>query len=91
MRRDQIHKLCANFKLTKGMTISKMGKNTKACAWHCHDFSEEEGQHEQLSAKFASTEVADQFMKLFNEGVSGSKGDFFAAIIKTFGFMSNLN
>ncbi|GMR32103.1 hypothetical protein PMAYCL1PPCAC_02298, partial [Pristionchus mayeri] len=68
VRRDQVHKVAANFNLVPGVKIAPMKANQKAVVWFCVDFSEDEvtGVKEQLSAKFASPQQAEEFMKLAN-------------------------
>lgn len=55
------------------MVINKMSRNEKACAWICNDFSEEVLQKEQLSARFASPEIASEYIKMFEEGVNATQ------------------
>lgn len=44
--------------------------------WYCEDFSEEEGTHEKLSARFSSSEVANKFKEVFENAVkSAEKGE----------------
>lgn len=59
--------------MTSGMVINKMSRNEKACAWICNDFSEEVLQKEQLSARFASPEIASEYIKMFEEGVNATQ------------------
>lgn len=65
MRREQVHKVCANHQLLPGMTIQAMPRQEKAMMWYCEDFSEEQKSHEKLSARFASVEVANKFKEIF--------------------------
>ncbi|VDL65823.1 unnamed protein product, partial [Nippostrongylus brasiliensis] len=72
MRREQVHKVCANHQLLPGMTIQMMRRGEKAMMWYCEDFSEEEGSHEKLSARFASVEVANKFKEVFENAVKAA-------------------
>ncbi|KAF8383799.1 hypothetical protein PRIPAC_72941, partial [Pristionchus pacificus] len=74
VRRDQVHKVAANFYLSQGVKIAPMKNNPKAVVWICNDFSEDEvnGMKEQLSAKFASPEKAEIFMDTANEIVDSA-------------------
>ncbi|EPB72857.1 RanBP1 domain protein [Ancylostoma ceylanicum] len=69
MRREQVHKVCANHQLLPGMTIQVMPRQEKAMMWYCEDFSEEQKSHEKLSARFASVEVANKFKEVFENAV----------------------
>ncbi|VDK68330.1 unnamed protein product, partial [Cylicostephanus goldi] len=69
MRREQVHKVCANHQLLPGMTIQQMPRQEKAMMWYCEDFSEEEKTHEKLSARFASVEIANKFKDVFENAV----------------------
>ncbi|GMT04655.1 hypothetical protein PENTCL1PPCAC_26829, partial [Pristionchus entomophagus] len=68
VRRDQVHKVAANFNLAPGVKVASMKNNQKAVVWFCVDFSEDEvtGVNEQLSAKFSSPQQAEEFMELIN-------------------------
>ncbi|KAJ1371872.1 Nuclear pore complex protein Nup98-Nup96 [Parelaphostrongylus tenuis] len=72
MRREQVHKVCANHQLLPGMTIQAMPRQEKAMMWYCEDFSEEQKSHEKLSARFASVEVANKFKEIFESAVKVS-------------------
>ncbi|KAK6026099.1 RanBP1 domain protein [Ostertagia ostertagi] len=69
MRREQVFKVCANHQLLPGMTIQAMPRQEKAMMWYCEDFSEDQGTHEKLSARFASVEVANKFKEVFENAV----------------------
>ncbi|VDO86814.1 unnamed protein product [Heligmosomoides polygyrus] len=76
MRREQVYKVCANHQLLPGMTVQPMSRQEKAMVWYCEDFSEEEGTHEKLSARFSSSEVANKFKEVFENAVkSAEKGE----------------
>uniref|UniRef100_A0AC35G950 Uncharacterized protein n=1 Tax=Panagrolaimus sp. PS1159 TaxID=55785 RepID=A0AC35G950_9BILA len=73
MRREQVHKICANFRITKNMNIAdKTG--TKGCGiFSCIDFSEnsQEGTSTVFYARFREENVYGEFKKLFNEIAEG--------------------
>eukprot|EP00794_Sanderia_malayensis_P011355 gene11355-12538_t len=71
MRRDQVHKLCANHCLVSGMFLKPMDDSNKIFVWTtAADCSDEEAKSETFAAKFRSVEVAKEFEKHFNESVS---------------------
>lgn len=73
MRREQVYKVCANHQLLPGMTVQPMSRQEKAMVWYCEDFSEEEGTHEKLSARFSSSEVANKFKEVFENAVKSAE------------------
>ena len=68
MRRDQIHKLCANHSLLKGMTIQEMQGNNKTYVWKTTaDFAEDECKEEMFAARFKDEDIAKSFADAFKE------------------------
>jgi E3 SUMO-protein ligase RanBP2 len=59
MRRDQVLKLCANHRITSDLKFEIF--NEKQVRWHAQDYSEGEGKHETLAARFRSEEDAKKF------------------------------
>ena len=60
MRRDQVLKLCANHRITANLSLEIL--NEKQVRWSAHDYSEGEGKHELLTAKFRHEEDAKEFI-----------------------------
>lgn len=68
MRRDQIHKICANHYITPEMTLSLNGSSQKSWVWNTlADFSDEEVKAEQLAVRFKLEATAEEFKKRFEE------------------------
>ncbi|XP_034042305.1 E3 SUMO-protein ligase RanBP2 isoform X1 [Thalassophryne amazonica] len=67
MRREQVLKVCANHIITETMEMKPMNTTANALVWTAHDYSEGEGQVEQLAAKFKTPEIAESFRKTFME------------------------
>jgi E3 SUMO-protein ligase RanBP2 len=65
MRREQILKLCANHRITNDLKFEIF--NEKQVRWFAQDYSESEGQHETLAARFKSQTEANQFKKICEE------------------------
>lgn len=79
----QVHKVAANFNLVSGVKIAPMKNNQKAVVWFCRDFSEDEvtGLDEQLSAKFATPQQAEEFMDLANSIVEALPSEYIFPLI----------
>jgi E3 SUMO-protein ligase RanBP2 len=60
MRREQVLKLCANHRVTADLKLEIL--NEKQVRWSAHDYSENEGKHELLTAKFRHEEDAKEFI-----------------------------
>ena len=70
MRRDQIHKLCANHLLVQGMDIKPMKGSTKAFVWKTTaDISDGEAQEQMFAARFKDEDTAALFSNVFNEAI----------------------
>ncbi|XP_042203503.1 ranBP2-like and GRIP domain-containing protein 3 isoform X1 [Homarus americanus] len=67
MRRDQIHKVCANHFLTADMKLSPMKVSDKAWIWAAHDYADQEMKEEQFAARFKTQELALAFKEAFEK------------------------
>lgn len=67
MRRDQVHKICANHFLTKDMTLTQMRSNEKAYIWAANDFADQEIVLEKLCVRFRTLEAGQRFQKAFED------------------------
>lgn len=67
MRRDQVHKICANHLLTSDMELTMMKNSDRALLWVANDFSEEIVQLEKFCIKFKTPEEALRFQDVFND------------------------
>eukprot|EP00096_Caligus_rogercresseyi_P009702 TRINITY_DN3341_c0_g1_i2.p1 TRINITY_DN3341_c0_g1~~TRINITY_DN3341_c0_g1_i2.p1 ORF type:complete len:1855 (+),score=585.20 TRINITY_DN3341_c0_g1_i2:261-5825(+) len=65
MRREQTHKICANHHILPDIKVEKMKNQEKAVTWSANDFSDEEVQLENFSARFKTAEQADTFLEAF--------------------------
>jgi hypothetical protein len=75
MRREQVHKICANHQIASPMKLSVMQKSDRAFAWMCQDFSDGESCEEKFAAKFKNPEIADEFKKAFDAAIDRSYDD----------------
>ncbi|XP_046668951.1 E3 SUMO-protein ligase RanBP2 isoform X2 [Homalodisca vitripennis] len=67
MRRDQVHKVCANHLLKSDMELSMLKNSDRALVWVANDFAEEVVQLEKFCIKFKTPEEATQFSNVFND------------------------
>uniref|UniRef100_A0A8C5DVE8 E3 SUMO-protein ligase RanBP2-like n=1 Tax=Gouania willdenowi TaxID=441366 RepID=A0A8C5DVE8_GOUWI len=67
MRREQVFKVCANHLITTTMNLKSLAGSDKAWMWLANDFSDGDGNLEQLAAKFKNTELAEEFKQKFEE------------------------
>jgi len=66
MRREQVHKVCANHFLYDNMELKS--KSDKAVVWSANDFSDAvQVQIESLCARFKTVEDCNEFKRVFNE------------------------
>lgn len=67
MRREQIHKICANHVILPEMEIKPMKNETKAYFWVANDFAEETVILEKFCVRFKTDEIAKQFYDEFEK------------------------
>ena len=80
MRRDQIHKLCANHGVFPGIEIKAMKGSAKSFVWQAiGDISDEESKEMMLAARFRDEDIAGQFFKAVTEGFNKESGSMLAA------------
>ncbi|XP_049887587.1 E3 SUMO-protein ligase RanBP2-like [Pectinophora gossypiella] len=65
MRREQIHKICANHVITADMEIKPMKNETKAYFWVANDFADETVVLEKFCIRFKTADIAQQFYQAF--------------------------
>ncbi|KAM8703533.1 hypothetical protein ACLKA7_008195 [Drosophila subpalustris] len=77
MRREQTHKICANHKITAGMTLTtpEQDKDAKSLLWAANDFADEKLQLEKFLVRFKLPETAKQFKLAFEEAAKSAKSD----------------
>ena len=67
MRRDQVHKICANHFVTANMELKPNAGSTKSWVWNTMaDFADEEAKPEQLAVRFKNAETAEVFKEKFD-------------------------
>lgn len=66
MRRDQVHKVCANHHLSADMELKPFPSSDRAFIWSANDYANEELVVETLAARFKTAQDAQDFAKAFN-------------------------
>lgn len=67
MRREQIHKICANHIITSDMEIKPMKNETKAYFWVANDFADEVLLLEKFCIRFKTADIARDFYDTFEK------------------------
>ncbi|KJH42569.1 RanBP1 domain protein [Dictyocaulus viviparus] len=71
MRRDQVHKVCANFAISPSIELNEKKGAQHAYNWICRDYSESrEGTDEIFTVKFKTAEIAKEFHDKFVEAAA---------------------
>uniref|UniRef100_T1GN13 RanBP2-type domain-containing protein n=1 Tax=Megaselia scalaris TaxID=36166 RepID=T1GN13_MEGSC len=72
MRREQIHKICANHTITNEMTLTILDKEKKGFIWVANDFAEEVLSKEKFFVRFKNAEIANEFYNVFKKASESS-------------------
>ncbi|KAJ8734861.1 hypothetical protein PYW08_014111 [Mythimna loreyi] len=67
MRREQVHKICANHIITAEMEIKQMMNETKAYFWVANDFADETVVLEKFCIRFKTADIAQDFYNAFEK------------------------
>ncbi|KAK6042054.1 RanBP1 domain protein, partial [Cooperia oncophora] len=71
MRREQVHKVCANFAILPTIELNEKKGMPNVYNWICRDYSESnEGVDEIFTAKFKTAEIAKEFHDKFKEAAA---------------------
>ncbi|XP_050071746.1 E3 SUMO-protein ligase RanBP2 [Anopheles maculipalpis] len=65
MRREQVHKICANHYITPELIIKPMEKHKECYIWAAMDFADEEPKKESFCARFGTVALANEFYQTF--------------------------
>lgn len=72
MRREQVHKICANHIITPDMEIKPMNNEPKAYFWVANDFAEEKVILEKFCIRFKTSNIALDFYNTFENARQSS-------------------
>uniref|UniRef100_A0A914NYJ6 Uncharacterized protein n=1 Tax=Panagrolaimus davidi TaxID=227884 RepID=A0A914NYJ6_9BILA len=77
MRREQVHKICANFRITKGMNIADKTGTNNCGIFNCVDFTDnnETGTPTVFIIRFREDTTYEEFKKLFNDISEGKQSE----------------
>lgn len=67
MRREQVHKICANHIILPEMEIKPMKSESKAYFWVANDFAEETVILEKFCIRFKTADIAKEFYNSFEK------------------------
>ncbi|CAH0722701.1 unnamed protein product, partial [Brenthis ino] len=67
MRREQVHKICANHIILPEMEINPMKNESKAYFWVANDFAEETVILEKFCIRFKTADIAKEFYEAFEK------------------------
>merc|ERR1719233_353618 len=76
LRRDQVHKIAANHRITKDMELKPLASSETAWCWYAMDFSEgheETGSLEHLAVRFKTVDAAQEFKGVFKACQEGKE------------------
>lgn len=69
MRRNRTLKICANFYIVPGITLSDKPGSDTTLMWTCYDFADEEQKMEMFAMRFPTKEEKDSFRSTFEQSV----------------------
>lgn len=75
MRREQVHKICANHIISSNMEIKPMKNETKAYFWVAHDYAEETVILEKFCVRFKTADLGKEFYETFEKARMESVAD----------------
>uniref|UniRef100_A0A0K0EDR7 RanBD1 domain-containing protein n=1 Tax=Strongyloides stercoralis TaxID=6248 RepID=A0A0K0EDR7_STRER len=75
MRREQVHKVCANFVIMKGLFIRNKPNSTKICIFKCFDNSDDKPAHVTLCAKFGDESSCSKFISIFLDAAGNDSSE----------------
>nr|XP_006817975.1 PREDICTED: E3 SUMO-protein ligase RanBP2-like [Saccoglossus kowalevskii] len=67
MRRDQVHKVCANHRITTSMKLTENAGSDRTWVWNAMDYADEKPKLEQLAVKFKFPTIANEFKNMFEK------------------------
>jgi len=76
LRRDQVHKIAANHRITAEMELKPLASSETAWCWYAMDFSEGhevEGSLEHLAVRFKTVDAAQEFKGVFKACQEGKE------------------
>ena len=76
LRRDQVHKIAANHRITPEMELKPLASSETAWCWYAMDFSEgheAEGSLEHLAVRFKTVDAAQEFKGVFKACQEGKE------------------
>ena len=71
LRRDQVHKIAANHRITPEMELKPLASSETAWCWYAMDFSEGHEAEGSLAVRFKTADTAQEFKKVFEECQAG--------------------
>ncbi|CAG9840154.1 unnamed protein product [Diabrotica balteata] len=72
MRREQVHKICANHYITADLVLKEIPTNNRSFMWAAQDFSDGEITRETFLVKFKLVEDAKKFSEVFESAKKSS-------------------
>jgi Ran-binding protein 1 len=70
MRRNKTLKICCNFYLLPGISLTPKPGSDTTLMWSCLDFADETEKMEMFAMRFPDSDTKDSFRSAFNDGLS---------------------